>query len=439
MEKRYIFFKGLIDTLDLYTDEFVRIYKERGAECLVIDAAHIGSEMMRLKAFLLAPVTAVISFNNIGMHLEFEDGRNIWDRFQVPFFNIMMDHPFHYKKALDTAPEQMRLLCMDRNHVDYVRRFFPNIRSVEFFPHAGIRVHGNAKETSLYAGGIPAVKCKMDLLGDERIPIDGGKTDLLSDGRIPIDGSKTDFLYDRRIPIAERKIDLLYAGGLSRYAAEGLIPDLGRIREFDAFELVRNALERLIREPELTTEYVIEQCLDEIKLKFDHTRLGEIITELRFLDSFAVSYYREQMVRSLAESGITVTVFGAGWDRCEWDCQNVVYGGVIPAAQILELMNQSKIVLNTMTWFKRGAHDRIFNGMLAGAAVVSDISEYLLENFTDGMQMRYFSLKDMGRLAETVKDLLGNPKAAQEMADCGYQSALEHHMWKNRLSEIRIL
>lgn len=140
MKRRYIFFRGLIDTLDLYTDEFASIFSGQEAECLVLNAAEMEDEMIRLKAFLTEEVTAVVSLNNIGLHLELEDGRNIWDWFRVPFFNIMMDHPFHYKAALDAAPEQMVLLCMDRNHVEYVKRFFPHIRNVQFFPHAGIEI-----------------------------------------------------------------------------------------------------------------------------------------------------------------------------------------------------------------------------------------------------------------------------------------------------------
>lgn len=384
MKSRYIFFRGLLDTLDLYTDEFVKIFTGQDAECLVVDAARIEDEMVRLKVFLISEVTAVISLNNVGLHLEFEEERNIWDQYQIPFFNIMMDHPFHYKTALDTAPEQMVLLCMDRNHVEYVKRFFPNIKKVYFFPHAGIE------------------RCQQ-------------------------------------IPISERKIDVLYAGGLSRYAAEGLIPDLGKIQEFDAFALVKKALEILIQRPELTTEYVIEMCIKEINLMFNDKRLGEIITELRFLDSLAVSFYREQMIRTLAGLGITVTVFGLGWDRCEWESTNVIYGGVLPPVQILELMNQSKIVLNTMTWFKRGAHDRVFNGMLAGAAVVSDQSEYLQEQFTNGEQLQMFSLREMEDIAEAVKMLLSDENCAQNMADCGYQQAKKQHMWKNRLQDIHLL
>lgn len=387
MKQRYIFFHGMIDTLDLYTEEFVRIYTAKGAECLVIDTTQMEHEMLRLKAFLLQPVTAVISLNNIGLHLEFEDGRNIWDRYQIPFYNIMMDHPFHYKNTLDAAPEQMTLLCMDRNHVEYVKRFFPHVKNTVFFPHAGIELHQ------------------------------------------PLD------MHDR-IPIQERQIDILYAGGLSRYAAEGLIPDLGRITDFDAFLLVKQVLEKLIQQPEFTTEYVIEQSLKELNISYKDEVLGGMISELRFLDSLAVSFYREQVIRTLVENGFTVTVFGRGWERLEWEHPNLVYGGEIRPRQILELMNQSKIVLNTMTWFKQGAHDRIFNGMLAGAAVVSDTSGYMEAHFTSGQELQLFSLREINNLPKMINNLLEHPKQMQNIADCGYQAAKEHHMWINRLQAL---
>ena len=386
MGKRYILFQGIIDTLDLYTQEFVKILQEKNAECLVVQANHMDAEMIRLKVFLLQPVTAVISLNNIGMHLEMESGENIWECFNVPFYNILMDHPFRYKRALETAPKTTCLLCMDRNHVSYVKRFFPNINQVEFFPHAGIEA------------GHP-----------------GGK--MLSQ--------------------AQRPIDVIYAGSLSRYVAEGLVPDLGAIKEFDAFALVHDALESLIGNPGQTTEQVIEQILKDMNVECDDVKLGDYISQLRFLDSFAVSFYREQMIRALVEHGIEVTIFGTGWERCEWaDNPNLFLRREIPPAQVLELMNYSKIVLNSMTWFKCGAHDRIFNGMLAGAAVVSDTSEYLEEQFLQGVELKMFQLTNPKQLLEAVKQLLEDPRLAQDMSDCGYSCAKKKHMWKHRLERV---
>ncbi len=389
MDIYYIFFKGILDTIDFYTDEFVTVFKSHGKKCLILHTGHMSQEILRLKAILQEHPACTVSFNNIGLHIEMENGTNIWDYFHVPFYNIMMDHPFHYKTALETAPKQMVLLCMDKNHINYVKRFFPDIQTVLFFPHAGIM---REKDHNF-----------------------------------------------NKIPITERKIDVLYAGGLSRYAAEGLIPDLGQITEFDAFELTKCVLQQLISNPSNTTEDAIESYLKSINLPLNDSKLGEIITNMRFIDTLAVSFFREQMIRVLTENGITVTVFGNGWDRIEWNNPNFIYGGEIMPQQVLELMEQSKIVLNTMTWFKRGAHDRIFNGMLAGAAIISDISSYMEKHFTSGTELYLFSLKDMKNLLWIVQELLGHPKTAQQIAECGYEAAIRNHRWEHRLCSIHLL
>ena len=89
-----------------------------------------------------------------------------------------------------------------------------------------------------------------------------------------------------------------------------------------------------------------------------------------------------------------------------------------------------------MTWFKAGAHDRIFNGMLAGAGVVTDSSAYLKEVFTDGKELSMFELSGIDGLPERVHGLLTHSKRLQELADCGYEDALLHHTWKSRVEEI---
>jgi len=137
------------------------------------------------------------------------------------------------------------------------------------------------------------------------------------------------------------------------------------------------------------------------------------------------------------ENGIEVTAYGTGWDLCEWSSNpHLKYGGKVLAPQILPLMNDAKVVLNTMTWFKAGAHDRIFNGMLAGAAVVTDDSTYLQRECTDGKELVMFKRDEILLLPEKVFDLFGHIERAQEMADRGYMFAKANHTWKNRAEYI---
>ena len=281
-------------------------------------------------------------------------------------------------------PETAVILCTDRNHVKYIRRFFKNIHQTDFLPHAGVELGHKHK------------------------------------------------------PLNDRNIDVLYAGALPIYTVAKMIPDLHSIPEVDGEHMMQSVLGELVQHPEQTTEQAIEAYVKTVRGDISDGRLQEIIVKMRFLDSYATSFFREQAVRILVESGIHVTAYGVGWDQCEWsDNPYLTYGGKVPAPQILPLMNDSKIVLNTMTWFKAGAHDRIFNGMLAGAVVVTDDSTYLRRTFTDGKELVMFSLKELQTLPEQVFDLFGHISHMQEITDCGYHAAKEEHTWKNRAEYIR--
>ena len=281
------------------------------------------------------------------------------------------------------APKTATVLCTDRNHVKYIRRHFKNILRTDFLPHAGVE------------------------------------------------------LGSRHKPLAKRSIDVLYAGALPFYTVEKMIPDLTSIPEVDGQEMAQEVLGELVRHPQRTTEAVIEEYLKDRCGELADERLQELIVQMRFLDSYATSFFREQAVRILVENGVRVTAYGTGWNQCDWSGNPYLdYRGKVLAPQILPLMNDSKIVLNTMTWFKAGAHDRIFNGMLAGAAVVTDDSEYLLREFRDGGELTMFSLNEIGSLPERVFGLFGNMEEAQALANRGYQAAKERHTWKSRVEYI---
>jgi hypothetical protein len=388
MKKIIIYFTGVYDTLDLFTGELCAAFEAQGFLSYTYDAAREAESKEGLLALLEETKAqnvscAVVTFNNLGYNLDLPDGRNLWEAYEVPYINILMDHPFHYEKPLQRAPKTSIVLCTDRNHVRYIRRFYKNIRQTDFLPHAGVE------------------------------------------------------LGTRHKPLSERSIDVLYAGALPIYTVEKMIPDLTSIPEVDGQEMAQSVLGELVHHPEKTTEQAVEEYVKSVRTDIADERLQEIIVKMRFIDSYATSFFREQAVRLLVENGISVTAYGTGWNQCEWsDNPYLTYGGKVLAPQILPLMNDSRIVLNTMTWFKAGSHDRVFNGMLSGAAVVTDDSTYLRREFTDGKELVMFSLKEILTLPDRVCDLFGHLDRAQQMADCGYLSAKENHTWKSRAEYI---
>ena len=333
-----------------------RSFDEMNYETMIFDTRDMVGSLMKFFPFVMRPVDAAVTFNNLGLNMEIESGINVWEQY-----------------------------------LRYLERFYPNIPVIGYLPHGGKRISDHIK------------------------------------------------------PISERTIDVIYAGGLSRDLANRVYPDFSKYKDFDVKEVCRHAYDDLINKPEKTTEQAIEESRAATGVKLDDDELRHVIADLHFIDLYAVSYYREKTVRAVAESGIELTLCGFGWENCEWiNRPNVHYIGRISADDVVEKMQDAKVVLSTMTWFKDGTHDRVFNGMLAGAVTASDTSLYMKEEFkgfkeTDGRderEMIMFELEDIESLPGMINEVLNDNKLAQNIADRGRKKAEEAHTWKARAMEL---
>ena len=384
---RLIFMTGVYDKLDIFTYELIPAFRELGYETMEFDSRDMQKSLARLAEFIKQKVTAVITLNNLGYNMELVEGKNIWDELGIFCVNILMDHPFCHKAAFDASPRDAAVLCPDKNHMRYVQRFYPQIPITGFLAHAGKDLHIVPK------------------------------------------------------PMEERSIDVIYAGGLSRPFADQMMPDFSQYA-FDAKKIADLAYEDLIAHPQKTTEQAVEEALLRSRVQLSEAELCDFIEKVHYIDLLAVSYFREAAVRSLVEAGISVTLYGIGWEDCAWlSLPNVYFGGRISADAVVEQMQDAKIVLSTMTWFKDGTHDRVFNGMLAGAVALSDSSVYMKEEFCGDIdnpdaELVMFELDEIDALPRTVKELLANPKRMQQIADRGREKALLGHTWQVRAREL---
>ncbi len=379
---RIVLFTGVYDSLDLFTMDMADAFLKMGHEVMIYDVKDTAGSLNKFAVFSSRKIDFALGYNNLGFNMELTPGHNIWDDLGILFINILMDHPFHYRTALLNAPKNCAVLCCDRNHVDYIMRFFPNIPMAAFLPHGG-----NHFEPG-------------DLLGN-------------------------------------RSIDVFYAGGLSRNLVQQIMPVCSKYKNFDGEKMTKEVYEYLIHNPSQLSENVIEQYLKDRNVAVTDDELSEIITDFRVVDSFATSFYREKTIETLVDNGIDVMVCGRGWENCKcFNNPHFKYGGFIKAADVPKIMCNSKIVLNTMTWFKDGSHDRVFNGMLAKAVAVTDTSGYMKEVIEQDCNGVMFELPEINELPELIRDLLGNCQKAQKIADAGYELAENNHMMKHRALDI---
>ncbi|MGN0161803.1 MAG: glycosyltransferase [Lachnospiraceae bacterium] len=379
---RIVLFTGAYASLDLFTLDMADEFRKMGHEVMIYDVKNTAESLSRFAAFAMKPIDFALGYNNLGFNMEINPGHNVWEDLGVLFINVLMDHPFHYRTALLSAPRNCAVLTCDRNHVSYITRFFPNIPMVAYLPHGG-----NHFEP-------------------------GGK-------------------------LTERSIDVFYAGGLSRDLVKEIMPVCSKYPAFDGEKMIKEVYDFLINNPSELSENVIEQYMRDHKVALSDVELSEVITDFRVVDSFATSYYREKTIDTLVNNGIDVMVCGRGWDNC--DCfknPHFHYGGFIAPQDVAKTMCNSKIVLNTMTWFKDGSHDRVFNGMLAGAVAITDSSGYMKEIITSGTNGILFELPEIDRLPKTIESLLKDIEKAQSIADAGYELARDNHQMRHRAREI---
>ena len=149
--RKIIFIKNAVETLGYFSEQIARELERNGYETCFIDYERMYESMDVMLHFLDREETALVTFNFIGLRgeavFQTESGRSIWQEENLPILNILVDHPLYYHSCLKEAGERMRVFCVDREHVGYVRRFYPGVK-VEFLPLAGnelLFLHGDGE------------------------------------------------------------------------------------------------------------------------------------------------------------------------------------------------------------------------------------------------------------------------------------------------------
>ena len=396
-DKCLVMFCGGVETQEFFSYELAKEFDRLGYRIFFYNLMSDELSFRQLKAFVedarrTGSSIYMLSFNFNGLagerFLYADDGSVFWDTQDIPCMNIVLDHPFYYHKYIAKLPVRYRQVSIDKNHEAYMKRFFPEIKLAGFLPLAGTML-----ET-----------------GEDLIPWEERPMDIVMTGNYTRPET-----FDRYIAHLDREYRDFYHEILDVQLAN---PD--------------KTLEQ-IAEPMLVRE-LDGQGSDNGKLSDDDIK--SCYANMIFIDLWARFHYRGMAVAELADAGFRVDVFGAGWEALECRCKdNIICHGPGDSKKCLEALAQARVGLNVMPWFKDGAHDRIFNTMLNGAAVLTDVSRYLNQILTDGKDAVFYSLKGrdgrMSGLVEGAHRLL-NSQYGSKVAHAGMELALSGHTWAHR-------
>lgn len=372
--RRIVVFTGSkIPILAYIAKQYVSAFTALGHTVLCYDMQHFEESFQALLEFHEYGLDCAVVFNNAGFRMEPQDGASLWDLWNVPCYNIIVDHPMYYYETLDHSPKNGIVACADRYHEDYIRRFYPTVRRTIFLPTAG----------------------------EYRKP------------------------YEALKPFSERSIDVLFVGG---YKYDENYPHDMFSTELAAY---------LVQHPTVTFETAFEQRLSEHQRTLSDSALKENIQQYRFLDLNIGALFRLEILRTLVNAGITVTVYGDRFEETDlYNHPNFLYRGRCSTEEGIRLMEDSKIVLNQLAWFKAGASERIFEAMLQGAVALTDDSLYLRERFTDHEDIMFYSLSQLNALPDIVRSILDNDAQTEALRRNVYDKAYKQHTWLQRASAL---
>lgn len=291
----------------------------------------------------------------------------------------IVDHPTYHLERLQEPLNNLIVLCVDRDASKLVKTF-PEVKESYYMPLAGIK----------------------------------GVTNK---------------------PISEREIDVLFTGTYSNpesiknafannsHNIEIFFSDISKYLILNTKEPIDKALKIYLKSLNIPVNNDIEYI--------------KYISTLSSIDSYIRSYFRDKIIRILVDSGIKVHVYGNGWTQFKCNkSEKLIIHEPLNYMEVLEVMGNTKIVLNIMPWFKDGFHDRIPCSMLNGAVCVTDSSKYIDKEFKDNDDIILYSLTKLNELPNKIEKILKNEELIESIAGKGYDNAIKNHLWINRVLEI---
>lgn len=395
--KRIILITGDVETLGYFSRELAVYLHETGREVFIWDVLHPADSITAFEALPDKSDSVLVTFNFIGLTGEGQFGdasSTIWEEYGIDIINIMVDSPIYYYPLLSRGIKRLSIVCIDRNHVSYVRRWHPGIENVYFMP-----------------------LCGNELI-NEMIPAPGIYAGQLS--RVKPSG----------LPLSGREHKLLF---IANYVTPDGIKKAIENADREYQEFLYDICDRMIKKPQLVLEDTLYECLKEAFPDEPDRAFPEAMHHCIFVDLYVRSHFRAQQVRALADAGIQVHCIGKDWDKLE--CrhpENLIHSGrMMTSADCVRALDDAVISLNVMPHFKDGAHDRIFSSMLAGCVSLTDPSAYLDEVITPWEDYAPYELGNTDSITDAAIRIMNDPDLAQYIADTGMLKARNGFTWKS--------
>lgn len=379
---RVVLFKGpsQYDGTRTFIDELAGAFTARGYRPAVFDLAGTPDVEAAIAAPAGEPTALVFSINIIGEHRD-RDGRTVSDIFQAPHVVLHVDYILSQASRLRATPSTTSLLSVDPTQVEAVDSIFGADRfaTIAFCPHGAV--------------GEPRPDADLDA-----------------------------FLAGRDIPI-------LWAGSFQRPG-----PPIWESQPPQVRKLYEDAVDLALSVEWMPPHEALDQVLRANGADLANPQLQTARCDACHIDARVRVIRRFELITRLADSGLPISICGAGWDGLE--IPNLRLLGPLPMRAAVEAMSRARIVINSNGNFGAGAHERPLSALLAGATAFSDDSRFYRETFVEDEEIALYRWKALDQGMARLGQLHAAPDQAFAIARRGGAKVAAGHRWAHRVDII---
>ncbi len=197
-------------------------------------------------------------------------------------------------------------------------------------------------------------------------------------------------------------------------------------------------VERTFMDPEQTFVDAILSQMQQIYQEYPELKKLNLDTLSIFRDIELYIKAKERIDILKAIQTAPVHVFGHTTDPMDWKKyfekqSNIIVHDAVPYAESLEIMKQSKIVLNSSIKNKFGAHERIFAGLASGALVLTNENIYLKKYFAHDVDIAFYQFNQINQINQTIHTYLSDEDKREYVVDNGREIVMKYHTWDARI------
>lgn len=375
INKRIVFIKGQsqYDVLRIATDYRVEFFKELGFEVDIIDLLIDNLEDINNKLIRQKP-DFVYSFNCIGIDINLKDGRNLYDTLDIPFYGRLGDHPVNQLSRILNSPNKTQFICIDEENIRYFGKYFPT-KYIKKDSKLGV-LSKNYKEKRFNDRSIDIL-----FAGTLVAPID------LKNSWLSMDKKSKAIVSEITEVIIENNIVMDLDDEMSKLFNKYMVTD----KSIDYRAYIHSCIERYIR-----------------------------------------YYKRYELVKKLGESGIRMVVIGNAERYNELnksDC--FLIKDKVSYQELLDLFNDSKIVINMTGHLYNGVTERILSAMINGAAVVTERDNFTKDNFINKENIILYNLTNFSNTIQDIKYYLNNIEELNILAKKGQDLVFKEYNFRD--------